>query len=285
MPAHPPADAQRRRRHASTVRCPRAPGNGGSHTLTVGVPAAASPPSRRCDYCAVDPHHPPALGRCADLGEPGLLEDLHRADVDLAPGDLQPGLGDHGVALDGGRSPLPGVVGGGLREGVGDAPAAVALADAEAGHRPHALVVLVLVAPRPRHPQRAQLRVGDAGFDGDPTDRLVPRGRRPGRSCAPPPAAAGGARPVHGQAFLEGGVPPQPAGDLQALALAVVRVVGRAEDRHQVLPGGLVGGDDPQLVGRDGFRHASILVAAARPRPARRRLATTVEASVTFNVA
>ena len=90
VPAHPPANAQRRRRHASTVRCRRAPGNGGSHTPTVGVPAAASPPSRM-RLLAVDPHHPPALRRRADLGEPGLLEDLHRADVDLAPGDLRPG--------------------------------------------------------------------------------------------------------------------------------------------------------------------------------------------------
>src|SRR5207344_2891222 len=65
------------------------------------TPTSAAPASRSgCRHLlAVDPHHPPALGRRADLGEPGLLEDLHRADVDLAPGDLEPGLGDHGVAL------------------------------------------------------------------------------------------------------------------------------------------------------------------------------------------
>ena len=41
---------------------PARPGNGGSHTLTVGVPAAAPRPAAM-RLLGVDPHHPPALGR------------------------------------------------------------------------------------------------------------------------------------------------------------------------------------------------------------------------------
>ena len=49
------------------------------------------------------------------FGEAGGGEDAAAADVELSPGDLLPGLGDHRVAHEGTSAALPGEVDGGAR--------------------------------------------------------------------------------------------------------------------------------------------------------------------------
>jgi ABC-type branched-subunit amino acid transport system substrate-binding protein len=123
----------------------------------------------------VDAHDRPAHARAGDLGQAGLGEDLAGADVQLAPGDLPAGLGQHRVALERPRAVRPGVADGGLGQGVGDAAPAVALADHEAGDRPDRVVVLRLVrAALPHGGQAEQPRVLGAGLDRDPADRDRP---------------------------------------------------------------------------------------------------------------
>jgi ABC-type branched-subunit amino acid transport system substrate-binding protein len=119
----------------------------------------------------VDPHDRPAHARAGDLGQAGLGEDLAGADVQLPPGDLPAGLGQHRVALERPRAVRPGVADGGLGQGVGEAAPAVALADHEAGDRPDRVVLLVLVrAALPDGGQSQQSRVLGAGLDRDPAD-------------------------------------------------------------------------------------------------------------------
>jgi hypothetical protein len=135
----------------------------------------------------------------------------------------------------------------------------VTLADAEAGYRPDCVVVLVLVAPGPRNPLGAQLRVRHAWLDRDPAHRLVVEVADEAAGVHGVRLPAGGAGAVHGQPLLQRGVAPKPAADLEPLALAVEWVVGSAEDRLQVLPAGVVGGNDSQLAGRDRAGHPPIL--------------------------
>src|SRR6185503_17355292 len=122
-----------------------------------------------------DAHHYAAFGGVADLGEAGILEDLPGADVQLAPRDHLARLGDHRVRLQGARPSRARVPDGGLGERVGQAAAPVTLAHHQAGDRPDAVVVAVLVAPRPRHrrARRDQLRVGRPRLDRGPAGRLV----------------------------------------------------------------------------------------------------------------
>src|SRR5207253_7635743 len=104
---------------------------------------------RRIVSCEVDAHHDPAEGRMTDLGEPGRLEAAAAADMELTPGDLLPGLGDHRVALERTGAALPGELDGGARERTTDAAAAEVLAGEEAGHGPEAVVGLVFRPARP----------------------------------------------------------------------------------------------------------------------------------------
>ncbi len=132
---------------------------------------------------------------------------------------------------------------------------AVALADHEAGHRPDAVVVLVLVPTAPRDARGAQLGVRRPRFDRDPACRIiVDVGHQPARGTSGR-VAAGGLRLEHRGPLLQGGVAPEPADDLEPLALAPACVVGGAEDRDEVVARGLVGRDDGQLLGRDRRLH------------------------------
>src|SRR4029453_5972938 len=138
--------------------------------------------SERCSPCSrscvallleVDPHDHPPDGGVADLSKPGVLEDLAGPNVHLTPGDLLAWLGDHLIGLERAGAALPGEVDRGFGEGIGETSAAVALPDCEAGHRPDAVVVLVLIPAAPRDPGGAQLRVGRARFDCDPARWLA----------------------------------------------------------------------------------------------------------------
>src|SRR5262245_31285302 len=84
----------------------------------------------------VDPHHDAPLGGPPDLGEAGGGEDAAAADVELAPGDLLPWLGEHRVALEGTGAALAGEVDGRAGERAADPAAPEARAGDEAGHRP-----------------------------------------------------------------------------------------------------------------------------------------------------
>ena len=97
----------------------------------------------------VDPHHDAPARWPADLGEYGAREDAAAADVELAPGDLLPGLGDHRIALDRTGAARACEVDGGARERSADAAAPEAGASDEAGHGPDAVVGLVLRATNP----------------------------------------------------------------------------------------------------------------------------------------
>lgn len=100
----------------------------------------------------IDAHHHAPRAGTAHLGEAGFGEDLAAADVQLAPGDLLAGLGDHRIRLEGPGTIAPGVVDrrGGQR--VGDASPAVPLAGHEAGDGPDAVVGLIFLAAAPDGP-------------------------------------------------------------------------------------------------------------------------------------
>ena len=71
----------------------------------------------------VDAHHGPAEARTADLREPGHGEDAYVADVELALGNVLPGLGDHRVTLERAGTALAREVHRGARKRVADAAA------------------------------------------------------------------------------------------------------------------------------------------------------------------
>src|SRR5262245_56807048 len=133
----------------------------------------------------------------ADLFEPRVLEDLTGANVDLAPGDLLACVGDHRVGLERPSAALAGEVDSCRGERIHQASAAIALADREAGHRPDAVVILVLVPAAPWNAGGAEFGVRGPWLDRDPAHRLtVEIGHQPtggGRIRV----TAGGLRPEH----------------------------------------------------------------------------------------
>jgi len=71
----------------------------------------------------VDAHDGAAEARAADLREPGGGEDADMADVQLAPWNILPTLGDHRIALEGMGSALAREVHGGACKRVAEAAA------------------------------------------------------------------------------------------------------------------------------------------------------------------
>src|SRR4051794_25561758 len=204
---------------------------------------ASPPPHHLPARSEVDAHHDASYGGTAHLMEAGGGERPLRTDVELLQ---ERGVRRHRIALDGARAALAGEIHRGAGEGAADAPPAEADARHEAGDRPHAVVVLVLVPALPRHAERAdQADVGAAGLHRAPAGRLAvdvgdeaARRRRPG--CA---AARLLAQPVRALLDREG-AKRLPRPQLVALALTERRRAARAEDGLQVVAARLVGGHD-----------------------------------------
>lgn len=119
----------------------------------------------------VDAHNEPAGRGVADLGEPGCRKGARGTDVQL--------LGDHfrgvdRICLDGARAALPGEVDGHLGEDAADTLSPEACPCEQAGHRPNAVVGLVLGPVLPGNAVVAQQAlVGSARFDRAPADGLT----------------------------------------------------------------------------------------------------------------
>ena len=95
----------------------------------------------------VDPHHRPAGRGPVDLGHAGRRIDGSAADQHLARGDPFARLGEHRIGLQRAGPATAGEFHGRLRQRVADALAPVPGSREYAGHRPDAVVGLVLVAP------------------------------------------------------------------------------------------------------------------------------------------
>src|SRR4029079_14965277 len=201
----------------------------------------------------------PSKGRVADLPEPGIGEDAAGADVVLAPRDLLPRFRQHRVGLEGSRATLSREVDRGPGQGACDTATAKPGPGCEADDRPHAVVRLVLVPILPGDGSPHTAWVGGAGLHRAPTDRLAVEVRdEPARPGGAGITAMGlGLQPLHPARDLER-LPFGPAPHLVLLALAIRGVAAVAEDRSQVLPGGLVrghhghGGRDVDSRRRDG---------------------------------
>src|SRR5918995_511243 len=201
------------------------------------------PARPQCRVSEVDPHHDTAQCRTADLGETGLGEYAFGPDVELLQDHVFRG---HGVALDGAGAALAGEVHRGTRECPTDAALPEARAGDEAGHRPDAVVGLVLGATLPGDAVGAhQARVAGAWFDRTPADRLAVEVRDETARGAGLRMAAVGLLTQPVGAFLVGkGGEELPRPQLVPLALAPGRLAPCAEDRLQVFPARLVGGHD-----------------------------------------
>ena len=129
-PVAPPCGARRHVRAASEAGPAQGPGH--PHRRRVRGPKGEDPRelnARQADErrarrrspssSEVDAHHDPAGGRPADLSEPGGGEAAAAADVQLSPGDLLSGLGDHRVPLEGSGAASAGEVDGGARRAHG----------------------------------------------------------------------------------------------------------------------------------------------------------------------
>jgi hypothetical protein len=199
-----------------------------------GMPGALSGPRTGCSEASrpdperapapasseVDPHHRASFRGAVDLGEPGVGEGPHRADVEL----LLDGVGGgHRVALERSGAALAGVGDSGQGQRAADTPPAVPGSGEEAGHGPDAVVGTVLVAAHPDSPAAVadQTLVGRAWLDGAPSHRLgaevgdQPAGRgRPGVTAA-------GLLPHPVRALLDGEVAERlPRAQLEPLAPA-----------------------------------------------------------------
>src|SRR3954470_2012051 len=124
--------------------------------------------SRRLEVVA---HDRPAQRRHVHDLEAGREERAERTDVHLAPGDVLAGRRLHRIGLDGPRAVLSGQVDRARGQRAADALTAGAGAGHEAGDRPDARIVLVLLAALPR--RLAQVAVVAAGRDRAPADRLA----------------------------------------------------------------------------------------------------------------
>src|SRR5688572_13059677 len=188
----------------------------------------------------------------ADLDEPGVGEDAAAADMQLAPGDLLAGLGDHRIGLERTSAALARERDGGGHERASDPATPVARACREAGHGPDAVVVLVLTPLPQRETLARQTRVGCARLDRAPPDGLA--GQVPdeaaGRLRRGIPTRR--LRTQAESADFDGRVGPRVVPDLEHLALAVGCVTARAEDGLQVLPRCFVGGHDHEGLVKDG---------------------------------
>src|SRR5258705_657498 len=180
-----------------------------------------------------------------DLLEPGVGQDDPAADVELAPRDVLAGVGEHRVALERAGAALPGEVHAGTSERPADAATPEPRSRGEADDGPDPIVGPVLVAVLPRDRRAQESRVGRAGLDRAPADRLaVQVGDQPARRAGAGIAAVRLAlEPLHAPRDLER-LPPGPGPYLVFLTLAVGRVAAIPEDRPQVRPGRFVRGHD-----------------------------------------
>src|ERR1700722_9500163 len=106
------------------------------------------------------------------LGEPGVGERAAAADVQLAPGDLLAGPGDHRIALQRARTTVPRVVHRSRGECRADAAPAEPGPGDKAGDRPDAVVIAILVPSGPDDPAAAQVHVHRPRLDSAPAGRL-----------------------------------------------------------------------------------------------------------------
>src|SRR4029079_57456 len=203
-----------------------------------------------------------------DLLVSGVGEDAPAPDVELTPGDVLPGLGEHWVALDGAGATLPGEVDGCARQRPADAATAVPGTRCEADDRPDAVVGRVLVAALPRDRRAPQARKGGPGLDGAPAHGLSVevRDESARRRRAGKPAVRLLLESLHALRDVRPALL-RPVAVLELLALAVGRVSTIAEDRPQVLPGGLVRGHDPELPSRRIHPHPPMIGTTEFTRP------------------
>jgi hypothetical protein len=168
--------------------------------------------------------------------------------MELAPRDLLPRLGDHRVPLDCTGSPLPRKVdccsGQGVREST---PPELGTND-QAGDRPHATVIFVLVPSRPRDTARHQSRVGSPGLDRTPSDGFILEvgydSTRHARLRLPAVSLAEQSLPSF---LICQRVPLGPA-DLEPLAVAPrFEAAGAPEDGDHVRPRHFVRGQESEL--------------------------------------
>ena len=194
----------------------------------------------------VDPHHDPADGRPADLAEARIGKDAAAADVELSQEPSLRGLVDHRVALDGAGAALAREVDCGACERTADSAAAEARAGDEAGHRPDAVVGLVLVSAFPGDTGlEQQPRVRRARLHRAPADRLaVEVGDEAARRLGIRVATLGLRAEPERQLLPADRGPRLPRLHLVALALAAGRIAARAEHGLDVVPARLVGGND-----------------------------------------
>ena len=158
------------------------------------------------------------------------------------------GLGDHRVGLEGPGAALAGERDRRGGERPAHAAATVAGAGREADDGPDRGVLLVLAALLPGDAGGRHRRVCGPRLDRAPADRLAVE---VGDQAARDRRAREVAVRLGAEAFAtrrrRSAQPPRVRPDLEALALAGRRVAARAEDREQVLPGGLVRGHDRVL--------------------------------------
>jgi len=193
----------------------------------------------------VDAHYDPTEGRPTDLGKPGSGKDAAAADMKLPPGDLLPGLRDHRIALESTGAASPREVGGSVRKRTAYAATPETRAGDEAGHGPDAVVGLVFRSVRPGNAGVQQAHVGGARLDRAPAGWLPIEVGDEAAGYVRLGLTAGGllAQPVG--AFFVVHRAPLGVSDLETLAVAMGPMApGRAEDKVQVLPGRLVGGND-----------------------------------------
>src|SRR4051812_19748085 len=199
------------------------------------------------DASEIDAHDVAALARVKDLSEARGSEHLHGADMQLTPRDLLIGSRDHRIRLEGSRAARPGEVDRCLRQLVRDSPASIPDAYDEAGHRPHGLVVRVLVAATPDGTR--EVRIIGTRLDRAPCGRLtVGIGDDSARRSRVRMSAVG--LIVESKAQFVGShlVARYPA-QLVPLALTPRRVATLPEDGLEVVPRGRVGRNDANARG------------------------------------
>jgi hypothetical protein len=197
----------------------------------------------------VDAHDHTAQGGMRYLDKTCVGEDAAETDMKLDRENSLPWFQDHRVALDGAGAMVSGVVDGSASQGATHSAATEAGTCEETGHGPNSVVVLVLGSALPGHTSlQQQPRVGGAGLDRTPTDRLVFEvgdqtrcGARLGMT-----RVGLGAQP-ESQLIPADRRPGLPRLHLVSLALARVRSAAGAEHGLEIVPALLVGWNDRDI--------------------------------------